>query len=322
MPLTSSGLQIAQAQRGVRSRRQLLGCAVTKGELRWNLGRKWRLLLPGVVLLAPGLPSPEQRLVAALLLAGEGSWLAGRTAAALHGIPGCEVDRPLHVLVPAPRRSRTVDWVDIRATTLLDERLIDRGPLRVSSAARAVIDGAARASSEPEARALIIGAVQGRLVRLDDLAHWINARGTRGAARLRAALSEAAAGAWSAPEADLLRLIGTSDILPPPWPNPQLTDEQDRRLTTPDAWFDDVGLAVMVHSRKFHEDVLDWEATVEADADLTAAGVPVIGVTPQSIGRRPAAVLARVEAAWCSAAQKPRPIVRATPQADWFSTGG
>jgi hypothetical protein len=42
--------------------------------------------LPGVLALQTGLPTQEQRLVAALLVAGEGSWLASTTAAALHGV--------------------------------------------------------------------------------------------------------------------------------------------------------------------------------------------------------------------------------------------
>lgn len=178
------------------------------------------------------------------------------------------------------------------------------------------------APSESDARALLIGAVQARLVRLDDLTHWVNARGVRGSARLRAALADAAVGSWSVPEADLLRLVATSATLPEAWPNPELRDAGGRRLTTPDLWFDDVGLAVMVHSRMFHGHVLDWEQTVEGDADLAAAGVTVVGVTPQSIGRRPARVLARIEAAWSNAARAERPDVRATPRTVWPRAGG
>jgi hypothetical protein len=39
----------------------------------------------------------------------------------------------------------------------------------------------------------------------------------------------------------------------------------DHRLPTPDGWFDDVALAVQVHSRRHHAGELDWEATVAAD---------------------------------------------------------
>ena len=88
-----------------------------------------------------------------------------------------------------------------------------------------------------EARALIIDVVQRRLARLDDLSHWIEARRPNGKVVLRRALAEAAAGAWSLPEADLARLMSRSSVVPEPWLNPELRDADGCRLTTPDLWF-------------------------------------------------------------------------------------
>ncbi len=310
--------EIAVAQHGVVSRGQLLAAGITPGELRWRQGRTWRVILPGVVLLEPGLPSVEQRLVGALLLAGPASWLAGPTAAALHsvrGVPDLGASRRVHVQVPAPLRPRDVMWVSIRRTHLVDERLVERGVLRYSCRARAVVDAAALAPSEDDARAIIIGAVQQGRVRAQDLAHWMAARQTRGRRMLLRALDEAMSGVWSVPEGDLIALLRTSAILPEPMANPQLEDAQGRRLTTPDAWFDDVALAVMVHSREFHDGPDQWEQTVESDSDLTAERIPVVGVTPWSIKRRPNNVLARVENAYLAArASGFRPSVQATPR--------
>ena len=137
------------------------------------------------------------------------------------------------------------------------------------------------------ARALIIDAVRQRLVRLDDIAHWVEARSNQGRRLLRQALAEAAIGAWSVPEADLLRLVNDNRRLPRPWANPALHDPLVLRLTTPDLWFDDVALAVMVHSRVHHSGVLDWEATVAADEDLRTAGIEVVAVTPALIAAEP-----------------------------------
>lgn len=103
------------------------------------------------------------------------------------------------------------------------------------------------------------------------------------------------------PEADLARLLATSRVLPEPWPNPVLSDVDGNRLTTPDLWLDDVGIAVMVHSTAFHAGALQWDATVEGDGDLSANRVVVIGVTPGTLARDPAAILARVEAAYNTA---------------------
>ncbi len=305
---------LARAQDGVVSRRQLTDAGITPAEVRWSLGRRWRLLLPGVVLLRPDLPGERQRRIAALLYAGPDAWLSGSTAADLNGLRPEPPGSRIQVLVPAPHRPRDVAWVRIRRTHLLDERVVERGPLRYSCRARSAVDAAASLPDD-EARALLIDVVQQRRVRLDDLAHWVEARRPNGRTRLRAALAEAAAGAWSLPEADLALLVAGSLILPAAWANPTLRDSVGRRLTTPDLWFDDVALAVMAHSRQFHEGVLDWERTVAGDSDLTASRIAVVGVTPAAIARDPASVQRRVEDAYRAArASAFRPDVTATPR--------
>jgi hypothetical protein len=318
MELSNEVSNLAREQCGLLTRAQLLGSGVTPGQLRSRLTRSWRVILPGVVLLGPEAPSQQQRLTAALLYAGPESRLAGPTAAALHGLQACAVTNPVHVQVPVPRRSRTKGWVSVRNTVLVDERLVQRGSLRLSCVPRSVVDAAALAPNDEGARAIMIEAVQRRLTRLDDLAHWVQVRGTQAGSRLRRALEEAATGAWSVPEADLLRLLGSSRILPEPWANPQLRDATGRRLTTPDAWLDDVGMAIMVHSQRYHAGALDWDATVEADSDLQAAGALVIGVTPRAIAREPRRTLERVERAWQTASESGRrPAVTATRQDPW-----
>ena len=280
------------------------------------------MVLPRVVLLEPGLPSMDQRLVAALLFAGPDAWLAGMTAAAIHGMPGCVLGPPVQVLVPPIGHLGPSDGSGFARSYLLDERIVTRGPLSVSCRARAVVDAAAGCPDQAAARALIIDAVQQRLVRLDDIAHWVEARSNHGRRLLRQALAEAAIGAWSVPEADLLRLVDDSRRLPRPWANPALHDPLGRRLTTPDLWFDDVALAVMVHSRVDHSGVLDWEATVALTRMSRAAGIEVVAVTPASIAAAPEQVLARVGAASERAARRPRPVeVLALPRTrPWTSS--
>lgn len=314
MELPDEVTALATQQLGLVTRRQLQRCELSPDAVRWRIGRHWRLVLPGVILLHRGLPTDEQRLVASMLYAGEGSWLGGVTAAALHGVGGLELTAPIDLRVPAPRKPRRVSWVSIRSTTLVGDPLTERGPLRWSGLPRAVIEAASDLADERHARALVLEVVQRRLVRLDDLEHWVD-RGTgRHTVKLRRLLHEAAAGVWSAPEGDLSRLIVTSRALPAAMFNPALADAAGRALTSPDAWFDDVGLAVMVHSRRYHADGLDWDATVESGGDLSTAGVTVLGVTPSALARNPDRQLARVERAYVSAALRPRPDVVATPR--------
>jgi hypothetical protein len=300
--------QLVDRQLGLATRRQLLDGGVTQGQIRWAVGRRWRVVLPKVLLLDSSLPSPQQRLMAALLLAGPDSWLAGPTAAALHGFPGCRITPPVHVLVPPHRTTRTVGWVQICRTYLLDERLVSQGPLRISCRPRALVDAAAACPDDAEVRALFIDAIHSRLVRVEDVVHWVEARESDGRRRLRGALAEAATGVWSVPEADLMRLLKGDGRLPEAWANPTLRDADGRRLTTPDLWFDEVALAVMVHSRRFHAGALDWEATVSDDEDLRSAGIEVVTVTPVSIARQQDDVLERVRNAYQRARGRPRPL--------------
>ena len=123
---------------------------------------------------------------------------------------------------------------------------------------------------------------------MSDLLHWVLARGQVGSHRLHAGLSVAASGAWSRAEAELLRLLSSSTVLPQLLANPELRDGEGHRLTTPDVWVDDVAMAIMVHSRKWHAGEREWESTVEHDTDLQAARVVVVGVTPHSIRADPA----------------------------------
>ena len=205
-------------------------------------------------------------------------------------------------------------WLSIRRTHVWDERIVVKGAVRYSCLPRAVVDAAALLPTD-EARALVIDVVHRRLVRLDDIHHWIEARRPNGRLRLRRALLEAAAGAWSVPEAELARLVATSTVLPAALLNPELRDLEGRRLTTPDVWFDDVAMAVMVHSREFHAGVLDWDATVDRDGDLGSYRVVVLGVTPGAITRDPARVLRRIEAAYAIAlGSGQRADVVATPR--------
>ena len=316
MEMSAQGRALLEAQQGMLTRQQLLDAGVSKAEIRSRSGASWRVLLPGVVLLDRELPSTDQRLLAALMFGGPDSWLAGPTAAALHGLTSCRIANPIHVRVPVPRRSRSSGWVVVKNTTLVDERLVDRGLLRISCVARAVVDAAAVAPTEDDARSIMIEAAQRRIARVDDLKHWVHIRGTQNGARLRRALAEAASGAWSLPEADLLVLLSGSKVLPRIMGNPEVKDAAGKRLTTPDAWIDDVAMAVMVHSRRFHGGELDWENTVETDTDLAACRVVVLGVTPRSIAREPARMLARIERAYLTARTSgDRANVTATPRA-------
>jgi hypothetical protein len=165
----------------------------------------------------------------------------------------------------------------------------------------------------------VIEAVQQRLVTLAELRHELEAGPRQGSLALRAALTEAEQHAWSVPEADLAALIRTSKVLPAIWANPVL-HAGEVRLPTPDAWFDDVGLAVQVHSKRYHAGELDWEKTVSGDGVFAEHGIALVAVTPRQITSEPAAVLARIERAYGQAAKRPRPAVTARRREGVYGT--
>ncbi|MGL5930028.1 MAG: type IV toxin-antitoxin system AbiEi family antitoxin [Dermatophilaceae bacterium] len=305
-------LDLLARQDRVATRAQLLALGVSDDVVRWNAGRGWRVLLPCTYLLGDT-TSERRRHVAALLWAGERSVLGGATAARWHGVSAADPRDRVHVVVPAPQRSRRSGFTEVRRSLLVDHEVVTRGPVRVSSPARAVVDAAVAVGSADTRSAILIEAVQRRLATVDEVAEWVHRLRPRDAARVRPALDDAATGAWSLPEAQVLDLVSGSAVLPAPWANPRL-ETSERVLTTPDVWFDDVAMSVMVHSRRHHSDGDDFDATVEADADLVAAGVVVVGVTPRRLRQAPDKVLARLERTYESAARRPRPAVQATPR--------
>jgi hypothetical protein len=159
----------------------------------------------------------------------------------------------------------------------------------------------------------VLEAVQRRLVTIDDLRHELEAGPRQGSRALRAALAEAEQGAWSVPEARLAELVRACPGLPEMWANPRLV-AGGVTLPTPDGWFDDVGLAIQVHSKQYHSGDLEWEKTVSADGVYAEHGIPLVAVTPRQIATQSETVLTRVQRAYRQAAQRPRPPVRATPR--------
>lgn len=308
--------ELAREQASLVTRRQAHEAGLSDAAIRWRTGHMWRLVLPSVIATSSTPLSPRQLMVAACLEAGPDGIISGHHACAWHGLTAARVTGPVLVLVPVNQANRQVGFVQIRRTKRLDSHPFERPPVRIASRARAVVD-ACRAADHPDhARALVIEAVQRRLVRLDDLEHELAAGGLRFSAAARNAVREARAGAWSVPEADLLRLVRTSHVLPRAWPNPRITAPDGTCLISPDAWFDDVGMAVMVHSRTHHLREQQWEETVHYDGQLAEYGVIVIGVTPRSIHEQPAEVLRRIERVYLAAARtgRHRPPLQMDPR--------
>jgi hypothetical protein len=305
--------QLFDRQEGLAGVAQLLELGLSRHVIRTRILRgPWRLVLPRVVCRDARALDARQRLVAAILMAGADSVIGSWSAAAWHGLRAVTDQRQVVVTVPAERFVRSHAFVVVRRTRRPDPGVVRTPALAVVSCPRAVAD-AARELGPRVARALVIEAVQQRRVTIAELRHELEAGPRQGSFALRHALAEAEQHAWSVPEADLAALVRTSTVLPPMWANPSLR-AGEVQLHTPDGWFDDVGLAVQVHSRQYHAGELDWEKTVSGDGVFAEHGIPLVAVTPRQISSQPAAVLARIERAYVQAAKRPRPPVVAVPR--------
>ncbi|GMA39243.1 hypothetical protein [Mobilicoccus caccae] len=299
-------IDVLHRQHGLASLDQLWEAGLTRAQVRWKLHHGWSAPLPRVVLVGEGRLSPVQRSWAGLLYAGEDALLTGEAASSQYGIRQAD-SVIVDVLVPHTCASRRCRWVRVRRAAVWEDWPRTLQGMNVVSPERAVVDAARWSADDRRALALVIEACQRRVTTPERL--WrelaVLGRGT-GTGLVRRALSEAESGAWSVAEVDLAALVRRSPVLPPPMLNPTLTAHRTR-LTTPDLWFDDVALAVMVHSKAHHLLGDDWAHTVESDGDLVVAGATVIGITPTTLRRDPAGALRRVEAAYGAARSRPRP---------------
>ena len=188
--------QLLRSQGDLMTRRQVLDCGVTEGEMRHKLrpNGPWTVVLPGVYLAHNGLLAAGQQEIAALLYAGRDSVISGRAALARHGVR-VPLAGSVDVLVPHDRRLQSVSFVDVHRTKRLPEQIWRTDGLRWAPIARAVADATRDQSDLRAVRATVADAVQRGKCTIGQLIAELDAGPTRGSAPLRAALEEVAAGA-------------------------------------------------------------------------------------------------------------------------------
>ncbi|HEY5515920.1 MAG TPA: hypothetical protein VIK12_06920 [Pengzhenrongella sp.] len=302
-------LVIASLQNGLVTRAQLAAGGISAAAVRHRSQRSWRHVLPGVVALSSAALSPEQRLVAAQLMCGGSARVSGSTAARWHGIASVVDDGRVHMQVPVNQAARRSGFVIATRSRRIPSGAVCSGIVRFAPLPRAVADAARTARSDRIATAIVIEALQRGLVRPQDLDHELGAGAQRGSSILRRAMATARTGAWSVAEVDLLDLLATSRVLPPAWPNPELRAPDGVALPSPDAWFDDVGLAVQVHSAQHHSSPADWDRTVRVDSIFAEYGISRLAVTPHDVQTNGQGVLDRIERAHAARVGQRRPAV-------------
>src|SRR3546814_13228039 len=88
-----------------------LGVSNSAVHTRCRAGGPWQRILPGVILLRNGQPTPRQRSIAAVMLSGDESLLTGLSAMSDYGYR--HHARDVQVLIPTARRVHSVGFVPV-----------------------------------------------------------------------------------------------------------------------------------------------------------------------------------------------------------------
>jgi very-short-patch-repair endonuclease len=302
---TALNVILAQ-QYQVISRSQAMASGMTKDALahRLRAAGPWQRLLPGVYLAVTGVPTSDQRDVAALLYAGPGSLLSGTAALRLWGVRA-PYSSVIDVLIPDSKQRKSAGFVRIRATARMPEEMHAVGPRRIAPLARAVGDTARTLSRLADVRALVAAVVQQGKCTPAMLAAELKDGPVQGSALLRIAVEDVYAGTRSNPEADLHDLIRRAK-LPAPEFNPRLYVDEEF-IGSPDAWWQYAGVAAEVDSNEYHLSPEDHERTLTRDRRMRKYGINVLHFTPRQIRTQPGQVISTIKSALAAANSPPPP---------------
>ncbi|MGC9670400.1 hypothetical protein ACNTMW_28135 [Planosporangium sp. 12N6] len=279
----------------VLSRQQALA-ALGRPALRNRLARgNWQRPHRGVVVAHNGPLTRSQRIWVAVLAAGPAAVCAGLTAATLDGLRGFAPAR-IHLLIPADRRVVQATGVTVHRTDVLPDHHVRArlAPPRTTMG-RAIVDAAAWARTDEDARAVVAAAFQQRRVSVAEVEQVLEVMGR---SRRRALVGEtvryAQGGAHSLSEVDLVRLC-RQYRLPPPDQQAKRVDRAGRTRYL-DAYWKQWGVHAEVDGA-WHLDVRQWWADMRRQNDLWVRGDRVLRFPAWVVARRPDEVAAQLRAA-------------------------
>jgi hypothetical protein len=261
---------------------------------RLGAGGRWQPLLPGVYLTVTGEPTVRQRDMAAFLYAGPVSAVTGPSALVSWGMTGVQA-RHVDVLVPERCRRVSRQFVRVHRARRMPSRIAFDGAIGYVLPARAVADTVRWMTDADDVLAVVAGAVQQRICKIELLAAELPAGPVADTAAFRAVLAEVASGVRSGPEADLRHLVLRAG-LPVPLFNCSLRCS-GAFLAKPDAYWPRHGVVVEVDSWQWHSGPAAWAETLRRHNRLEAAGLRVLHFSPRQIRTEPGAVVSQIAAA-------------------------
>lgn len=286
--MASFTFPVVPDQRGLFTTRQLRRAGASDTQLR-TLAASGHRPMRGVYCSRPGPFTDDEVLRAASMWAGRDAVLTGVRALRLHGIEVKRTPALIRFLVPMSRgeRRRAHGVVTVRTRRMPGAH--PRDGIGVAPVERALVDVSRfRELPDGELRGVTLTVLQQRLTTPDRVALELEtARRTAAGGVLDGVLAYRE-GAWSVPEAILVDAVREHPGLPAMLANPTLVTTAGQFVGRPDGWFPEAGVAVQVHSRRFHQgqdaDGGDqWSATLQRDLAYQTRGIVVVPVTPQTL---------------------------------------
>jgi hypothetical protein len=277
-------------------------------------GGPWQRLLPGIILLHNTTPSMRQQLLAALLYAGSGSMITGAAACRQYGlrVPAVFPAGDVHLLISQQHKATSSEYVTVERTWRLPAPHLRDG-IPLTPLVRAVTDAARRMRTEEPIGELMVEAIQRGRCSPSAIGAELDRGTKRGTALPRRLLAE-----WldlrSVAEARAKELSGRLLIPPSHW-NPEIHDAAGTYIGRPDGWWDDVALAWEIDSVDFHFSKEGYARTLRRNTRYATAGITVVPTLPSRLRDDPGGVLQELEAAYRTAAGRPRPHVILARQA-------
>jgi hypothetical protein len=268
---------------------------------------KWQRLLPGVYLTVTGKPTPDQRLMAALLYAGVRSAITGPAALRAYRLraPGPDI---IDVLVPQATRRQSVGFVRVHRTRHLP-RVRKAGVIRIAAPARAVADAAQVLPALDDVRAVVAEAIQKQTCSIAELGLELPKVGAGNSGRLRTALADVRAGSRSVAEIRFRERVEKS-ALPRPEYNVFLRHADGADIGEVDAWWADAGVSVEIDSQEYHFYRADWLRTDAKRSRLLSHGIFPHNIAPTRVDRDWDVVYAELKSSLERGRQRPRlPVV-------------
>jgi very-short-patch-repair endonuclease len=276
---------ILRRQHGVIHRAQALAAGMTPAAIQYRIETgEFVRILPRVYRDTSTPLTYQQRLMAALLWAGDGSCVSHRAAGKLWKMDGCEAEV---VEISCPRYLKSpVPWLVVHRVSASGRDTGLMQALRVTSPHRTLLDLGAVVSVDTLELALE-DALRRRLTsiaRLEQLLARTGGRGYRGAGVLRTVLARRPPGAR--PTASALETRAIQEIrrqgLPPPERQFVILDGK-AFVAQVDLAYPRRCLVIEVDSREHHDQDPDWARDLERRNRITALGYTVMHVTHDNL---------------------------------------